>query len=341
MVFVSASVDVYLFTAIAVTLPVLFYLRQRNSGSRPEAPYEPYLIILVALHTLYILYTLILCWPFNLFSRLHIPLNASPDTIRSTLVRRAGLDVDAPLPRSLEELLTRLSAFEMRTLYVRFGQAVLQECEHCKTFNDYALFALPRAFLEYVREVAIIGMLTIRETGRERWRTYVVGALICAAVAEAYWIATAAIDVPENGLDVFMWHDMLWALRQLVFLVTPLLTHFLLPSTPSYASNPTAPAHAAQLALEQASRRLVTLRYTRGAVMRDPRMRAAAGDWWERQRVEGEWAREDETVRRVADRLGKGFDETGVEGEGRIRKITREAVASFRAGLVAAQAEPS
>ncbi|KAH9917319.1 uncharacterized protein B0H18DRAFT_1034905 [Fomitopsis serialis] len=204
MVLVSASVDVYLFTAIAVTLPVVFYLRQRNSSSRPETPYEPYLTILVGLHTLYILYNLILCWPLNLFSRLHIPLNASPDTIRSTIIRRAGLDTHAPLPRSLENLLTRLSSFEMRTLYVRFGQAVLQECEHCKTFDDYALFALPRALAEYVCEVAVVGLLTIHRTGRERWRTYIVGALICAAVTETYWIITATVDVPPNGLDVFM-----------------------------------------------------------------------------------------------------------------------------------------
>lgn len=340
MVLVSASVDVYLFTAIAVTLPVIFYLRQRNSGSRPETPYEPYLTILVGLHTLYILYNLILCWPLNLFSRLHIPLNASPDTIRSTIIRRAGLDMHAPLPRSLENLLTRLSSFEMRTLYVRFGQAVLQECEHCKTFDDYALFALPRALAEYVCEVAIIGLLTIHGTGRERWRTYIVGALICAAVTEAYWLITATVDVPPNGLDVFMWHDTLWALRQLIFLLTPLLTHFLFPSTPRGLADPAAPANAASIALEQASTRLATLRYTRGAVMRDPRTRAAAGDWWDRQRVEGEWAREDEGVRRVAERLGKGFAEEG-EKEGRIRTLAREAVARLRAGLAAALGEAS
>ena len=120
MILVSASVDAYLFTTLAVTIPLYIYLRQRNSGSRPEVAYEPYLTILVALHTLYILYTLILCWPVNLFSRLHIPLNASPDTIRSTIIRRAGLDANAHLPKSLEALLTRLSSFEMRTLYVRF-----------------------------------------------------------------------------------------------------------------------------------------------------------------------------------------------------------------------------
>lgn len=120
MVIVSASVDAYLFTAVAVTLPLFIYLHQRHNGSKPEAAYEPYITILVVLHTLYILHALILCWPLNLFSRLHIPLNASPDTIRNTIIRQAGLDSNSPLPKSLEHLLTRLSSFEMRTLYVRF-----------------------------------------------------------------------------------------------------------------------------------------------------------------------------------------------------------------------------
>ncbi|KZT70412.1 hypothetical protein DAEQUDRAFT_744676 [Daedalea quercina L-15889] len=296
MVLVSASVDAYLFTAVAVALPIYFHLRQRNSGSRPKVPYEPYLTILVGLHTLYILYNLILCWPLNLFSRLHIPLNASPDTIRSTIIRRAGLDANAALPMSLEHLLTRLSSFEMRMLYVR-------------TFDDYALYALPRALAEYIREVAVVGVLTIRGSGRERWRTYAVGALACGAVVEAYWVATATIDVPSNGLDVTMWHDNLWALRQFAFLLTPLATHLLLPARPQAFFDPVAPALEASAALEQASTRLATLRYARGAIMRDPQMRAAAGEWWERQRVEGAWAREDEGVQRVAERLGKGFIE--------------------------------
>ena len=125
MILVSPSVDAYLFTAVAVTVPLYIYLRQRNNGSRPQAAYEPYLTILVVLHSLHILYTLILCWPLNLFSRLHIPLNASPDTIRSTIIRKASLDANAHLPKSLEHLLTRLSSFEMRTLYVRFSSLPL------------------------------------------------------------------------------------------------------------------------------------------------------------------------------------------------------------------------
>lgn len=225
---------------------------------------------------------------------------------------------------------------------------MLQECEHCRTFDDYALFALPRALAEYVREIALAGLLTIRGTGRERWRTYVVGALLCIAAAEAYWTATATIDIPPNGLDVFMvrplppspsrpftqgqWHDNLWAARQLAFLLTPLLTHIFLPRTPQHTTDPAAPALAV---LEHASTRLAALRYTRGAVMREPRLRAAAGAWWAREREEGAWAREDEGVRRVAERLGKGFVE-GEDGaaEGRLRTFARAVVERFRAGLV-------
>lgn len=115
----------------------------------------------------------------------------------------------------------------------------------------------------------------------------------------------------------------------------PPLTHFLLPRTPQFA-DPAAPALAAGHALEQASTRLATLRYTRGAVMREPHLRAAAGEWWAREHTEGQWAREDEGVRRVAARLGKGFaDDVG--GPGKLRTFAREAVARFRARLVGAE----
>ena len=90
--------------------------------------------------------------------------------------------------------------------------------------------------------------------------------------------------------------------------------------------------------LEHASTRLAALRYTRGAVMREPRLRAAAGAWWAREREEGQWAREDEGVRRVAERLGKGFADGEEDGaSGKLRTFAQGAVARFKAGLVGAE----
>ena len=53
-------------------------------------------------------------------------------------------------------------------------------------------------------------------------------------------------------------------------------------------------------------------------------MRAASAAWWERQRVEGAWARGDESVRRAAEKLGKGIEEHGEGTAGRMRGKVRE-----------------
>lgn len=131
------------------------------------------------------------------------------------------------------------------------------------------------------------------------------------------------------------WHDNLWLLRQLLFLFLPILTHFLPPSRSETMLAVPALA-SARGALEQSVARLASLRYAHGAVMRDPTLRAAAGNWWERQRKEGVWAREDENVRQVAERLGRGFDEADPgEGrrEGKLRTFARMAVERLKAGL--------
>ena len=61
------------------------------------------------------------------------------------------------------------------------------------------------------------------------------------------------------------------------------------------------------------------------ATQRAPALRAASGAWWERQRVEGAWARGDEHVRHAAVKLGKGFESGASESEpaGRMRARVR------------------
>ncbi|KAH9943561.1 hypothetical protein B0H21DRAFT_892786 [Amylocystis lapponica] len=331
MALVSVSVDAFLLASALILAPSLYFIRRQP----PDAPYRTQLSLLLVAHTLYIIYSLLFFWPPNIFQRLRLPLNAPTEKVRSLLLERAGLGADATLPKPLETLLTRLSSFDMRTLYVRFGQAVVQDCEHCKTFDEYALFALPRALLEYIREACVLGLLTVTGSGRERWRVHTIGALVCVAVLEGYSIATATIHIPRNGLKVFMWHDRLWLLRHVLFLFLALLTHFL-PPAPFPAPSPTATLATARAALEQGMTRLASLRYARGAVLREPALRAAAGAWWARQREEGLCAREDPGVQHVSERLGRGFQEAE-EGrpEGRLRTVALSAVGTLRGGLVA------
>ena len=128
--------------------------------------------IVLVLHTLYIVNTL-LTPPPNLFTALSIPLNSPTDAIQAALQRSA----QAPLPDYLNALLRRFDSFELRSLYIRylfafypylilvfisgpfrFGHNVVLTCEHCGTMEDYALYALPRPALAYLREIALVGV---------------------------------------------------------------------------------------------------------------------------------------------------------------------------------------
>lgn len=309
MVIISTSITAYLSASVLILAATIYHARKHQ-----DSGIDIFLVLLL-LHTLYILYFLFLCRPPNIFWSLHVPLNAAPEYVRTAIRRHVRLDSDTPLPRVLETLLSRISSLEMRMLYVRFGQDVLQDCEHCRTFDEFALFALPGALLEYIREAAVLGLLTVHQSGRTRWRTYVLGALVCAAILEGYQIITATVKIPENGMGVFMWHDYFWAIRQSLFLVLPIITYLLPPS--ALPEDPSSTIAATQAVLQDTMMRVISLRVSRSAVMRDPALRAAAGEWWDRGRTEGEWARGYENVRRLAGKLNKSFvrDEQGRMGK--------------------------
>jgi hypothetical protein len=129
------------------------------------------------LHSFYILYLLRIPPP-NLFSTLRLPINA-------------------PLPQ-----FERLANFELRALYVRFGHNVIFTCEHCRTFEDYALYALPRPALAYLREIALIGLFTLEKLNRSHLRPLAVGILVAAFVTETYLLATAPISIPSPNVNV-------------------------------------------------------------------------------------------------------------------------------------------
>ncbi|KAI0765416.1 hypothetical protein C8Q74DRAFT_1288215 [Fomes fomentarius] len=314
MPIVSVSVDAFFVLATAILVPAaLFFRRQPEPFTLRNA-----LSVGLVLHSLLIFHTLLLRYPPNLFQRLKIPLTTPSETIRTVLLQRAGLPHDAPLPRPLENLLTRLSSFDARTLYIRFGQTVIQDCEHCTTFDEYAIFAAPRIALGYVKQGIIIGLVTIRGSGHERWRTYAVGLLVGAFIFEGYTLNTTPINIPRDGLNVFMWHDTCWTIRHLFFLILPLLIHFLARSPPSQSPIPLL--GAANVGLAQTKQRLSTARFVHAAMQRNPALRTASAQWWDRQRVEGEWARADEHVRHAAEKLGKGIEQ-GVDGPaGRLRQ---------------------
>jgi len=75
--------------------------------------------------------------------------------------------------------------------------------------------------------------------------------------------------------------------------------------------------------------------------MRDQHLRNTAGGWWDQERKEGEWGREDEDVQRMAERLGFGYTDgaengnAGNIGEGKLKSSAKLAVAALINGFKA------
>ncbi|KAG1849671.1 hypothetical protein DFJ58DRAFT_716896 [Suillus subalutaceus] len=293
--------------------------------------------IIVLLHSLYSLYALIQRSP-NLFSRLRIPLTLPVDRIRSLLLSEAGfgagagdggLAVSAQMPPDLELLLSRLKTDESRGWFVRFGQRALQTCAPCTSADDYALFVFAGALIAYVRTAAVLLLLTSNANGKDRWRGYVLGVLVCAALAEGYvLVSVSAAPLPKDGTRVFMWHDNIQFTRQALFLLLPILTHFLPevqnPGPPSMSLAP-ALAH-----LERSIPRAHLLKYTRAAIMRNPELSERAVRWWSRKKREGDAGREDEAVQRAAQKMGLGFADAESGEEGKLRMSARMAIESLK-----------
>lgn len=93
---------------------------QNSNVAQPTPSRRRWLVMaLVAAHSTYIFYKLFLHPPLNIFTALRAPLTTPSATLRNMLLTRAEPPSDA-LPAPLEELLVRLSSFDVRTLYIRF-----------------------------------------------------------------------------------------------------------------------------------------------------------------------------------------------------------------------------
>ncbi|KAJ7512420.1 hypothetical protein B0H11DRAFT_481128 [Mycena galericulata] len=301
----AAGVSLVLFAATAAALVVpWFYLSIHKAPGRPLTSTRSLLNIFLLLHSFYFLYQIIVLPPVNIFTRLKIPLNTPSDAIRSILLTQSDT---GDLPKPLETLLKHLRSFDVKTYYVRFGHSVVSSCDYCRSWEDFGMFALPGALLSYIWETAVIGLVTIKNSGRERYRTLAVATVAGAFCLEAYFISSEPIQIPKDDSPVFMWHDNLYLLRMALFLVLPPLVHMLPPSISAAALvNPTI---TAMRTAEQTALRLQLLRLARGAVMRVPDLRARAVAWWSTEAREGAWVREDDAVRELARKLGTGFDE--------------------------------
>ena len=117
------------------------------------------------------------------------------------------------------------------------------------------------------------------------------------------------------------WYDTLWTLRHLLFTAMPLIAHFALPV--SFISSPLAVVPQTNFALQALRQRFQLLTFTTAVTLRVPELRQTVGNYWETQRTEGKWAREDEAINRLAEKTGTGTK----------REVASELVSRLKSGL--------
>ena len=114
-----------LLTICALLIPTALYLRPKLRGAPsspvPAAPIRTPISVLLVPYTLYVLYNLILARPHNLFTELHLPLNAPQSTIQAALLAQdnSSSSIGTGAQAALEKLLARLASSEARTMLVR------------------------------------------------------------------------------------------------------------------------------------------------------------------------------------------------------------------------------
>ncbi|KAJ7598469.1 hypothetical protein C8J56DRAFT_167553 [Mycena floridula] len=308
------STTTFIATAAALSIPSFYFLFPGlKQGSTRSAVH-----LFLLCYTLFLLHSIIVLPPTNIFRQLDIGLATPIETLRRLLVKN-GKTASKPL----EQLITRMGSLETRLFYVRFGHNAVASCEHCHSFTDFLVYMAPEFILGYITEAAVMGVVTIRGTGRERFRTWAVGLLVVAAVVEAYFTISMDIRIPTEGKlgprpslfrfkdGVVMWHEALSLGRTIFFIVLPLLFHFLLPGSRSGDADLSPVAKSQVVTLQSLLTKLHLLQYTRGSISRSSALNATAQQYWNQDKREGDSVREDDAVRGIARRTGFGFDEPG------------------------------
>ncbi|KAH9477466.1 hypothetical protein JR316_0009681 [Psilocybe cubensis] len=218
------SLDTYVAICLVIATPWLYRTFSPFSEVRTKTRTEQLVSTTILTHTLYMLYCLFVSPPQNVFTSLGVPMSAAPEELRVKLAERFGSEEH--VPEYLRVLVKRLGLMDMRSLYIRFGHDVLTTCSYCQSFDDFALYAFPSSLLEYVREIAFVGLLTLPKTPTAHFRPVGLGVLLAALLIEAYWVLTVPVLITPRGSDTTttMWHDTFILIRHTLFLLLPLIT---------------------------------------------------------------------------------------------------------------------
>ncbi|KAG8959400.1 hypothetical protein FRC03_008025 [Tulasnella sp. 419] len=268
------------------------------------------ILVCLSLHTLFIISDIVFNPPTNIFTALKVPVTLSVSLLREKIMRASD---STDLPPHLEFLLKRLQSFDARSYYIRFGHQAVTTCTHCTSHYDYLVYYIPKVSTQYLRMAFLMAVMTIKGSGKRKWRRWAIASVVGCWMAEMWTIATMDIIIPRNGLNCEMWHDRIWYMRHVFFLIAPLVLHFL-PYT-YLPLSPFRPLYPTLGSVETLIMKLRLLDDVRISTQRSETLRERTGHYWSTQAKEAEFARNDPAVKLEAERLGLGYAELPPEGE--------------------------
>lgn len=108
------------------------------------------------------------------------------------------------MPPHLEFLSSRLQSFDTRTYYVRFGHHVITMCTWCMSYRDYLFYYLVNVSLEYLRTAMLVTVMTMKGSGKRRWRKWTLAAVFGALVTEGWAVSLMDMVIPRVGTECEM-----------------------------------------------------------------------------------------------------------------------------------------
>ncbi|SCV69213.1 BQ2448_2233 [Microbotryum intermedium] len=197
-------------------------------------------------------------------------------------------------------LLSRLSTFDARELYLSYGSSPLLHCTWCSptSYFDYLFVLLPTIAIKYLSVATIDSILLMGSQGRrKRWRVYVVGAVLVGFWIEVYLRWSNVGSSTPMVIDSLVHH-----LIPPLLLIPTLLASYLLPPTPIHPTTTTLLQphllnllHLSQTCLTH----LRSIHMTKMALMTHSETREIVDRLWQAQENELRWAQKDKIVKEL------------------------------------------
>ncbi|CBQ68265.1 conserved hypothetical protein [Sporisorium reilianum SRZ2] len=258
----------------------------------------------------------------------------------------------------LQALISRLSSYEGRRMYLLLGARPLLDCTFCKTTNDYFWYALPFLFGTYAWRILALGLLTTHpddsvavairqaasllriprrdsmharayEADRSGWRTSSLTALLVLLAVELL-IMFEFGHVTADSSRLNHWHANLHILRQLVFLTLVLLV-YLFPAPRVASSFEQSMAHltSTQQSLQDLMHVSELVDVTHGVILEDDELLQLTKQW--KSSNHGQKLdvgigphRADEIIRTAKSHGGQAASDAIGQARAGIRTVTRQ-----------------